>query len=895
MSGDIKDIIKDVNIITEYKEETWGKNVEGEYVTDGYKFRGKQAFKKAREELEKLMVRGAQFDVGNFRIQILDARNKGIELEVDVRMNEIDKDNRGFAIVKLYGPNKRKENTVTVTKSKQSDVKFVTLMAEKVIKPLINTFLGKDNENIVKQVSNTNKCEFCEKTFKTIRALKGHTTKKHKLNANVFNQTLEMSKTESEILLIENEDKEEEANLEEVLDIKEERRYTSKCGQCDEFFQTSKKFELIKILLKHNKEACGLTKVKQNIKGKFCPTCNFEVNNELQLKRHKRDKHDIQSVSTSPPPKKTKISQNELHNIQEQMDLDESNQEDMDVDINESEEDIRSRMMDEKVEAKAKKIEAEEKVYQDRKKMEEERIKEKEASELEKQKLSAKKKKQKVKMEKKKSRKNSEKEKINSIFSNMKPLPKNIAHLCKKGDIVYTVPGDGACGANSIAAYLFKDEVFGPKLRQKINDFKVKHWERKYKYKTQCDEESPFIRNVGTGEKVVFTDPEKLFEYLQNNPKAGYMWADCEDFIIVADMYQVRIKVITTKGENDKKPLVAYFQPDEEMKKFAELKETDIGEIVLLHENDVHFNLIISEEDELAKTGSLSFMTNIGPIYNTKEPVISKSYADAVAIDIDYDKNSEDELKKLKNVLKANDIKIKNLEKQYDECEAALKKAVEESEKLKSELKDLQNIKELEKELQKTPNDCIKTMSHDPKFQEIRINKEEHKPEETFIEGEFNCVECDYQATLEDQLNKHILLKHRLQCRNCEKIFETKPKLLIHRKQEHYDLVAVCKKGKDCNFLEKCWWKHNETYENKIECYFCELSFDTKGGVMMHRKEQHPKTVKYCTKFQNKNCNFSETNCWFKHETEKGENNKSERLNPKNLDFQKRQNISKSP
>ena len=407
MSGDIKDITKDDDIITEYKEETWGKNIEGEYITDGYKFRGKQAFKKAREELEKLMVRGAQFDVGNWKLTILDARNKGIELEVDIRINEIDTDNRGVAVVKLYGPNKRKENTVTVTKSKQSDIKYVTLMAEKVIKPLINKFLGKDNEIIVKALSETNKCKFCKKTFKTIGAVKGHITKKHKSNDDIFQQSLSLE-TETKTLQTENEDEEEEPNLEEVLDIKEERRYTSKCGQCDEFFQTSKKFELIKILLKHNKEDCGSSREKQSLKQKYCPNCDFKAKNELELKRHKRDKHDILSVSTSPPPKKTKISHSESQNAQEYMDVDGSDQDDMEVD-KESEGAIRSRMMDEKIEAKARKLEEEERMYQARKNIEEERRKEKEASEIEKQKLSVKRKKQKNKIEKRKILKNNEK------------------------------------------------------------------------------------------------------------------------------------------------------------------------------------------------------------------------------------------------------------------------------------------------------------------------------------------------------------------------------------------------------------------------------------------------------------------------------------------------------
>ena len=121
--------------------------------------------KKAKEDFEKLLVRGAQFKVGNIEIIILDARNKGIEVEVDIQLNEKDK-KRGNAIVKLYGPNERKENIVTITKSKQSDIKFVTLLAQKVIKPLIKTFLGKENGGTVEELR---KLELHKIRFKTPR------------------------------------------------------------------------------------------------------------------------------------------------------------------------------------------------------------------------------------------------------------------------------------------------------------------------------------------------------------------------------------------------------------------------------------------------------------------------------------------------------------------------------------------------------------------------------------------------------------------------------------------------------------------------------------------------------------------------------------------------------
>ena len=68
-----------VVIMREYKEETWGKAVDGEQITDGYKFRGKQPFRKAKEGLEQLLVRDAKFDVGNIKCKVLDARDKGIE------------------------------------------------------------------------------------------------------------------------------------------------------------------------------------------------------------------------------------------------------------------------------------------------------------------------------------------------------------------------------------------------------------------------------------------------------------------------------------------------------------------------------------------------------------------------------------------------------------------------------------------------------------------------------------------------------------------------------------------------------------------------------------------------------------------------------------------------
>ena len=870
-----------------YKEETWGKKVDGEDIIDGYKFRGRQPFLKARENIEKMMVRDAKFDVGNTKCKVLDVREKGIELEMDVEMIGKEKGNRGVAVIKLYGPNKKKENVVLVTKYKQSDIKFVTLMAENVIKPLIKKFLDVEKEETADTSGNANKCEYCENTFNTIRGLKGHMTKKHREVKETTNQTIKSTKETSIEEDIEKAS-DVETDSEETLDIEEEKKYSSKCKSCNDSFQTSRKYELIQQVKKH-KKTCIKCPRKNN--QKYCTTCDFTTSDEQCLKRQKRDKHDENSASTSPPPKKSKI---DTKQSQEEMEIDEEDILDMEID----EVIIRSKIMDEKVENKARKIEEEEKRYQEKKIREQEKEKEKRKLENETRKLSTKQKKQKIKDEKKKARKKKEvKTDEFQSLPNIKPVPKNIAHLCNTGDLVYRVPGNGACGPNSIAAHLFKDEVFGPKLKRMINEFKVKHWDQKYKFKTQCTVDSPFVRRVGNRGTVTFTDPKELFEYLQKADEADYMWTDCEDLIVVADMFQVKIKIITTKGENDKHPSENWIYPDEEMREFAELKDVEIDDIVLLHENDMHYNLIIAEDNELATVGSLSYMTNIVPLMKTNESdhniVKEKTYVDVLVNGSKVLDDPKAEIERLRKALQKSSDGYKALQKQYDECEAALRKSTEESEKLKSELKDFKIIMKIENELEKTQSRAPRNNKNS-----LKTGSESflEKSSQVFVtEEEFNCEECPYQGTELNQLNKHIQLKHRIQCRNCENNFKTKPELMVHRKSEHYNTVAYCRKGSSCEFSERCWWKHKKEDNDMIECYYCETSFVTKSEVMIHRKRNHPKTVKNCTKFENKNCIYNEDTCWFKHETEEAEKEEPNKANGDNAVFWKRQNNLKNP
>ena len=118
---------------SQYKEKKWGKTEDGEYVIDGFAFRGKQSFNKVVEEFKKFFKKGIEHDIDGIKIKASDAREKGNGLEIYIEMT--------------YKDGKRKENVVMVNKSKQSDSKYVLKLAENIIKPwmkiILNTLLKK--------------------------------------------------------------------------------------------------------------------------------------------------------------------------------------------------------------------------------------------------------------------------------------------------------------------------------------------------------------------------------------------------------------------------------------------------------------------------------------------------------------------------------------------------------------------------------------------------------------------------------------------------------------------------------------------------------------------------------------------------------------------------------
>ena len=494
---------------------------------------------------------------------------------------------------------------------------------------------------------------------------------------------------------------------------------------------------------------------------------------------------------------------------------------------------------------------------------------------------------------------------------------------------MYVVPGNGSCGPNCASALLFGDEVFGPKLRRSMNHHMAKHWNIRYKDITQCSPGHPFVRKLGDGE-VSFTDPEDLLEFLTKSQDAELMWTDSEDLAVISDMYQMKIKIITSKGLEDSNPNVNWIYPEKTMEGFAELKDVQIGEMVLYHEDDCHFNLIVSKNSDLALMGSLSYRFNIGPMVADDDEDtdgIAEEKAEEDDSDVAGNQNIDVRIKNLQKELKKSQENQNKISSEYIKCEKELRNKTEEVEILKVEVKDLNEIIRLRDEIHENdsndkPKAKTKTKTNNDEqakranvknlnanFGSNRFEKKTSSQREGFstllncnkcdfltkteslltkhfelvhsTEGqqtEFNCHDCDYQGTSKTMLNRHVFLKHTVQeqfkCNTCGKQFSDKANLLNHRKNHHTEAVAICRKFLEgiCHFTSKmCWWNHRENGAGNIPdiiCYICSERFESKMELMIHRKNKHREVVRGCTNFAKNSCMFQEQSCWFIHEEE---------------------------
>ena len=318
----------------EYKEKIWGKTVEGEYVIDGYAFRGKKLFKRALEGIKVFMRKGAMKEVNKIKITVLDVRKNGGGDDIEIEL--LENVSRGKGIIKLIGPNSNNEYVIMVNKSKQSEHKYVKILTGKVVKPLIKDFIAEnidleetEDEKVEKEGPNPEKkpdvlkCPYCDKTSYSSPGLKCHITKMHKdvkqvtesKQKEVIDDNIEKLLDDSTKSLHDDGDDSkitiEDSSDKIVEDTSSVKKYSQVCKDCDFKSEAAKNYTAVRIMLKHSQTCCS-KKMKKNMKNNNCFECDYAALNGQEMKRHMRDQHNLASVSTSPPPKKTKIQSKEM-------------------------------------------------------------------------------------------------------------------------------------------------------------------------------------------------------------------------------------------------------------------------------------------------------------------------------------------------------------------------------------------------------------------------------------------------------------------------------------------------------------------------------------------------------------------------------------------------------
>ena len=262
--------------------------------------------------------------------------------------------------------------------------------------------------------------------------------------------------------------------------------------------------------------------------------------------------------------------------------------------------------------------------------------------------------------------------------------------------------------------------------------------------------------------------------------------------------------------------------------------------------------------DEVKRKFALKF-TTMTTIKNTKR----KNENDMInAIEEPLVKASKTEanirsLKKADIVLKFEELKVK-----YESL-------CEENEKLKKENdSNLAAINVLEEKAEKLQDRVQGLLSS-----KDSSNAASENCPENYDEPE--CDICWYPAKDLCDLGAHIYEWHAeanwrevFQCSICDMRYPCKNELMNHRKNNHFELVPVCRnylKGR-CHF-ENCWYKHekSENETSDLKCGFCGKNLQTKNDLMNHVKENHKLKVKKCEKFIEGNCVFKDR-CWYKHD-----------------------------
>ena len=106
----------------------------------------------------------------------------------------------------------------------------------------------------------------------------------------------------------------------------------------------------------------------------------------------------------------------------------------------------------------------------------------------------------------------------------------------------------------------------------------------------------PIVQRVGSKSEPFENEAEYL-EFLSNDLRSKYLWVDHQDLQVVANIYQMKIHILTVgvEGMEEPKARWTHLDPDRRLEAFKEIDSNLVGDMWLLHKDSTHFDLIIKK------------------------------------------------------------------------------------------------------------------------------------------------------------------------------------------------------------------------------------------------------------------------------------------------------------
>ena len=478
----------------------------------------------------------------------------------------------------------------------------------------------------------------------------------------------------------------------------------------------------------------------------------------------------------------------------------------------------------------------------------------------------------------------------------------------------FTVKGDGACATNSFAVAVHEDDNEGENVKRKVLNHIADNFDNYYINKMAL----PYVETVGVGNasyRKTLETPEELKTFFRSD-EALKIYSNCHELLGLANLYNVKIKVFTYGGPFEDRWSIIHPDADLVSKESQNLGRF-LPDVALYHMFETHYDLLVEDDSRIAVLGLLAGSANDDSNKVDDSLDVKKELWTTVT-----KKTNKSEKKEKKNNVGQNEKLItetEDLEANHKDIEEEIillgmknaghkRTGPQEAPELASgRINNFSCDKcglvfkfnsHLQEHLKTHTSKTWTCTVCGGKF-DTKTTLESHMVDEHTMQvesdDEWSCNDCPFQGNCASELMTHLKFsahqpsinvkdKRRVfrdykQCYTCKMDFDGFHNLMSHRNKVHPS-NKQCKKYADgfCPRDEKeCWYVHrDENYSKSMfenfKCGYCDKTLIGRNNFMSHKKTNHPADVQNCEQFMANKCTRSESECWFKHEGSKKQN-----------------------